>query len=302
MSMPELISGFKFGDERREFAFTEDDFRRISSLMYQRAGVCLPPNKVEMVYSRISRRLRVLGLTSFSQYLDLLTKGGGDEWVSFIGALTTHLTAFFREEHHFPILAEHARKRASGGRVKLWSCAASTGEEPYSTAITMAEQFGTLYPPVDILATDVDSGVLETARLGIYPIERIKSLSEQMVRRYFLRGCGHNKGFVKVRPELQQMITFKQLNLLAPVWPLTVQYDAIFCRNVMIYFDQPTQKKVLKHALRYLKADGLYFAGHSENLNYVAELFEPCGNTVYRPYRTQPVYAPEPVYGEACYA
>ncbi|MDD5284374.1 MAG: chemotaxis protein CheR [Desulfuromonadaceae bacterium] len=301
MSLLESRSGFKFGDERYEFRFTADDFNRISNLIYHRAGVCLPPKKTEMVYGRLSRRLRVLELNTFAEYLDLLTKGNGDEWGPFIGALTTHLTSFFREEHHFRILAGHAEKKAGSGRVKLWSCAASTGEEPYSMAITMAEQFGTLYPPVDILATDVDPGVIETARGGVYPIERIESLPDRIVRRYFLRGGGDNKGFVKIRPELLQMITFAPLNLLAPVWSLTVQYDAIFCRNVMIYFDRPTQKRVLQHTLRYLKADGLFFAGHSENLNHLAELFEPCGNTVYRPHRSHPAYSPEPACIEECY-
>jgi chemotaxis protein methyltransferase CheR len=158
MSQPESESSISFGEKHHEFTFTADDFKRISSLMYQQAGVCLPAKKAEMVYSRLSRRLRALELKTFSEYLDFLTRGNGDEWRLFIGVLTTHLTSFFREEHHFPILAEHARKKSGSGRVKLWSCAASTGEEPYSMAISMAEQFGTLYPPVD-----VDTRVLDTA-------------------------------------------------------------------------------------------------------------------------------------------
>lgn len=301
MTLLDSTCGFIFGDKQHEFRFTSDDFKRISSLMYQRAGVCLPPRKAEMVYGRLSRRLRALGLNTFAEYLELLTNGDGAEWGPFIGALTTHLTAFFREEHHFPILAEHAAKKASGGRVKLWSCAASTGEEAYSQAITMAEKFNTLYPPVDILATDVDPGVLETARLGVYPIERVESLSDQIVRRYFLRGSGNHKGFVRVRPELQQMITFMPLNLLAPVWPLTTHFDAIFCRNVMIYFDIPTQKRVLQHSLRYLKEDGLFFAGHSENLNHVANLYDACGNTVYRPHPPHPVQQDEAPFFNVSY-
>lgn len=302
MTLLESTSSFKYGDERYEFDFSSNDFKRISTLMYERVGVCLPPNKAEMVYGRLSRRLRALGLNSFSVYLDLLTKGSGDEWGPFIGALTTHLTSFFREEHHFPILADQAKRKSASGRVKLWSCAASTGEEAYSMAITMAEQFDTLFPPVDILATDVDPGVLETARLGIYSLEQIESLSERLVRRYFLRGGGENKGFVKVRRELQQMVTFEPLNLLAPVWPLTVRYDAILCRNVLIYFDKPTQKRVLQHCQRHLAPDGLFFAGHSENLNHVAELFSSCGKTVYRPNCIRPGKSPEVYYGAECYA
>ncbi len=301
MSLLRSASSFVFGDKQHEYRFTADDFERISNLIYQRAGICLPPRKAEMVYNRLSRRLRALGLQSFSDYLKLL---GNDspEWEPFIGALTTHLTAFFREEHHFPILARHAGDKAGNGRVKLWSCAASTGEEPYSMAIAMAERFGTLYPPVDILATDVDAGVLETARQGIYPIERVQSLSERVLRRYFLRGGRDKTGFVKVRPELQQMITFEPLNLLDPVWPLTVQYDAVMCRNVMIYFDRPTQKRVLQHCQRYLKADGLFFAGHSENLSHLADLFDPCGKTVYRPHCGTSVYPAESSLDTVCYA
>ena len=290
-----------FGEKNREFSYTINDFKRISSLMYQKAGVCLPLKKADMVYGRLARRLRVLGLNSFSAYLDVLTKGAGTEWGAFIGSLTTHLTDFFREEHHFPILAGHVQKKTGCGRLKLWSCAASTGEEPYSMAIVMAEQFGTLFPPVDILATDVDRGVIETARMGIYPIERIASLSERIVRRYFLRGGGPNNGFVKIRHELQQMVTFSSLNLLDSVWSLRDQYDAIFCRNVLIYFDKPTQKQVLQHCHHYLKSDGLFFAGHSENLNHVVDLFDPCGKTVYRPRQHQAAHIPELCFSAECY-
>ena len=302
MAQLEAAFSFNFGDDRHEFRFTADDFKRISTLIYQRAGICLPPKKAEMVYNRLSRRLRLLHLTSFSVYLDLLTNGDGDEWGPFIGALTTHLTAFFREPHHFPILAGHAVRKTDSGRVNLWSCAASTGEEPYTMAIAMAEQFGTLSPPIIILATDVDPAVLEIAQKGIYPIERVHPLSDRILRRYFLRGEGVNSGFVKVRHELQQMITFMPLNLLAPVWPVAVRFDAIFCRNVMIYFDLPTQKRILRHAVRYLKEDGLFFAGHSESLSHVSDLFDHCGKTVYCPHGSLPMYAAEPAYDDVCYA
>lgn len=301
MSLLRSASSFVFGDKHHEYRFTADDFKRISNLIYQRAGICLSPQKAEMVYNRLSRRLRALGLQSFSDYLDFLVDGS-PEWDLFVGALTTHLTAFFREEHHFPILARHAGLKAGNGRVKLWSCAASTGEEPYSMAITMAERFGTLYPPVDIQATDIDAGVLETARQGVYPIERVQSLPDRILRRYFLRGGRDKTGFVKVRPELQQMITFEPLNLLAPVWTANRQFDGIFCRNVMIYFDRPTQRRVLQHCLRYLAPDGLFFAGHSENLTHLADLFDPCGKTVYRPHCGTSVYPAESSLDMVCYA
>lgn len=278
--------------DKHEFRFTLADFRQICRLIYERAGIRLSESKTSMVYSRLSRRLRALGLATFAEYLQLLEQGVEAEWNIFIGSLTTHLTAFYREPHHFPIMVEHVAARARNGKTLLWSCATSTGEEPYTMAIAVAEHFGSFNPPVRILATDVDTGVLKMASEGVYPLERVRDLPEKTVKKYFLKGNGEHAGFVRVRPELQQMIRFHQLNLLSPVWPMKERYDAIFCRNVMIYFDRPTQQKVLNKCLRHLKPDGLFFTGHSENLNYAADLFQSCGNTVYRPRVLSP---PQPV-------
>jgi len=266
----------------REFAFTAADFRQISKLIFERAGISLSAYQAEMVYNRLSRRLRVLGLSSFAAYLELLTQGDQQEWNAFVSALTTHMTSFFREQHHFPILADHLAKRHSHGTVRLWSCAASTGEEPYSMAITAAETFDTLTPPVTILATDVDSRVLAEAEEGIYPADRVSHLPARVLKRYFEWGSGKNRGSVRIRPELRRLITFQKLNLIDRVWPFAQPFDAIFCRNVMIYFDRLTQREVLSRSRSHLKPDGLYFAGHSENLSYAEELFSPCGQTVYR--------------------
>ncbi|SJZ50195.1 MCP methyltransferase, CheR-type [Trichlorobacter thiogenes] len=273
--------------DTHEFKFTLADFRQICRLIYERAGIRLSDTKTSMVYSRLSRRLRALGLASFAEYLQLLEQGNEAEWTIFVGSLTTHLTSFYRESHHFPIMVEHVAARARGGKALLWSCATSTGEEPYTMAIAVAEHFESFHPPVRILATDVDTGVLEMASEGVYPFDRVRDLPEKTVKKYFLKGSGEHTGFVRIRPELQQMIRFQQLNLLSPVWPMKEQYDAIFCRNVMIYFDRPTQQKVLNKCLRHLKPDGLFFTGHSENLNYAADLFQSCGNTVYRPRVTE---------------
>jgi chemotaxis protein methyltransferase CheR len=274
----------------REFIYTPADFKEISRLIYERAGISLAPAKMEMVYNRLSRRLRIHGFCSFAQYIEFLAKADGKEWSAFIGALTTHMTSFFREQHHFPILSAHLTSRFKHGRIQLWSAAASTGEEPYSMAITAAETFDTLYPPVSILATDVDSQVLAEAEEGIYPMTKISLLSEKILKRYFEWGSGQNSGSVRIRPELRQLVTFQQLNLLDPVWPMQRPFDAIFCRNVMIYFDRSTQKEVLDRSRRYLKQDGLYFAGHSENLSFAEELFRPCGKTVYRQHPLQDEY------------
>ncbi|MGA7749052.1 MAG: CheR family methyltransferase, partial [Gallionella sp.] len=202
-------------------------------------------------------------------------------WEAFVNALTTNLTSFFREPHHFPILAEHIAMQKGKHNVALWCSAASTGEEPYSMAMTLAETFGNFTPNVSIIATDVDTNVLATADAGIYPIERVEKLSESVVKRFFLRGTGGQSGLVRVRPELRAMVTFRQVNLLSDVWPIRGPLDAIFCRNVMIYFDKETQLKILQRFAPLLQPDGLVFAGHSESFYNAMHLFKLRGKTVY---------------------
>lgn len=267
-------------DTIREFEFTVHDFERIRALIYQNAGISLAASKQEMVYGRLARRLRAIGIKSFSQYLDELESGKQpDEWQAFTNALTTNLTSFFREAHHFPLLANHVRGRKE--RIEIWCSASSTGEEPYSIAMTLCETFNTMTPPAHIIATDIDTNVLATAEKGIYPIDRLAKLSNEQAKRFFLKGKGGNQGLARVRPELRHLITFKQLNLLADNWPISGQFDAIFCRNVMIYFDKPTQRKVLDRFVPLIKPDGLLFAGHSENFLYVSDAFRLRGETVY---------------------
>ena len=265
----------------KEFLFTAQDFAQVRQLIYERAGIALAEGKQEMVYSRLSRRLRALGLESFAAYLSHLQRSDeGPEWELFINALTTNLTSFFREAHHFPMLAQHAHSSATP--LQLWCCAASTGEEPYSMAITLCEAFDSLHPPMRILATDIDTKVLETAANGIYLADRVANLSEQRLRRFFLRGKGPQSGHVRIRPELRALIDFKPLNLLAQAWSVKAPFDAIFCRNVMIYFDKPTQRKILQRFAPLLQPQGLLFAGHSENLAFVTDLFSLQEKTVYR--------------------
>jgi chemotaxis protein methyltransferase CheR len=267
-------------DTGKEFAFTDRDFERVRELIYQRAGIALANSKQEMVYSRLARRLRALSITSFENYLNSLESDlESAEWEAFTNALTTNLTSFFRESHHFPILAAHAKSAKTP--LEIWCSASSTGEEPYSIAMTVCEAFGTLNPPVTIIATDIDTNVLNTAANGIYPLERLDKLSPERAKKFFLKGKGAQEGFARVRPELRQMITFKPLNLLASTWPITGQFDVIFCRNVMIYFDKPTQGKILDRFAPLMKPDGLLFAGHSENFLYVSDAFKLRGKTVY---------------------
>ncbi|KAA8996697.1 protein-glutamate O-methyltransferase CheR [Affinibrenneria salicis] len=255
-------------------------FRRISQLIYQRAGIVLADHKREMVYNRLVRRLRLLGINDFGQYLALLESDPNSaEWQAFTNALTTNLTAFFREAHHFPILAEHARKRPNGYTV--WSTAASTGEEPYSIAMTLAEVLGNRGSGCQVWGSDIDTQVLEKATAGIYRQEELRSLSPQQLQRFFLRGTGPHQGLVRVRPELSAMVHFQPVNLLSNDWSVPAPFDAIFCRNVMIYFDKETQERILRRFVPLLKPGGLLFAGHSENFSQISREFYLRGQTVY---------------------
>jgi len=270
-------------DAGHEFGFSDRDFEQVRRMIYDHAGIALSPVKREMVYSRLSRRLRERGLENFQDYLKLLEAGDAAEWEAFTNSLTTNLTAFFREPHHFPLLAEHMQKACVSRNGTLWCSAASTGEEPYSMAMTMVELFNTWTPPVKILATDLDTGVLAKAEAGVYSDERVEKLSPERVKRFFLRGSGANAGSVRVRAELRNLVTFRRLNLLDAAWPMRGPFDAIFCRNVMIYFDKPTQLKVLEKFVPLLRADGLLFAGHSESFHNAGHLFRLRGKTVYEP-------------------
>lgn len=267
--------------QARDFAFDERDFQRVSRLIHERAGISLSAHKRDMVYSRLARRVRALGMTCFHDYLDALERGDGAEWEAFVNALTTNLTSFFREAHHFDDLVRHLQA-TPGQAATIWCCAASTGEEPYSIAIAACEAFGSPTPPVRILATDIDTNVLQAAALGVYPLERIAALSDQRKRAYFQRGSGPNAELCRVRPALQSMVTFRPLNLLDPDYRLRGGFHAVFCRNVMIYFDKPTQYAVLGRIAPLLAPGGLLFAGHSESFSHAQDLVVPCGRTTYR--------------------
>jgi len=265
----------------REFNFSMTDFERVRKLIYQHAGISLSPVKQDMVYSRLARRLRATGKQTFAEYLDVLERNGGDEWERFVNSLTTNLTSFFREPHHFPILAEHLRKIGTRRPIRIWCSAASTGEEPYSIAMTVAETFGTGASHVSIFASDLDTNVLAAARKGVYSMDRVEKLSPERLQKFFLRGTGTQEGFVAVRPELKGLIEFQRINLLDASYPVKGPVDVIFCRNVMIYFDKPTQYKILARFAPMLQPDGLMFAGHSESFLHAADLFRSQGKTVY---------------------
>jgi chemotaxis protein methyltransferase CheR len=266
---------------KKEFTFEVADFTAVRVRLKKIAGINLADSKDSMVYSRLSRRIRHLKMTSFAQYLQYVDKTQS-EHQEFVNALTTNLTSFFRENHHFEELGSFISGQKDRP-LTIWCAASSTGEEPYSLAITVAEAVGSFHHKVKIIASDIDSNVLETASRGVYKIEQLDNFSENMKKRYFHRGKGENSGMVKVVPELRNIIEFKRINLMDKSWDLPHNIDIVFCRNVMIYFDKETQIDILTKIVSYMNPQGLYFAGHSENFGHVNSILKPLGKTIYKP-------------------
>ena len=267
----------------REFELLDADFARIQRLMKERSGIDIGPGKRNLVYGRLTRRLRVLKLRTFAEYLKLVEDPEGDEARAFLNSLTTNVTELFREEHHFELLKDRVIPElveADARRVRVWSAGCSLGDEPYSIALTLA-----LLPELEdwdvkILATDIDSEVLSQASAGVYPLERIEKLKPP-VRSLFARGTGAHAGLAKVSSKVREVITFRQLNLHDP-WPMHGPFDVIFCRNVLIYFDQPTRERLVRRFAELLRAGGYLFLGHSESAsaNKVSCL-KGCGRTAF---------------------
>ncbi len=267
-----------------EFTMSSADFERVRRLIHERAGISLHAGKQAMVYSRLTRRLRESGHRGFAEYLHALERGGSErEWQEFVNCLTTNLTAFFREEHHFHALVDDLRARAvrqPGRALRLWCNAASTGEEPYSLAMTALEALGAA-AAVRIVASDIDTRVLASAQRGIYPADA-RGLTAERLKRHFMRGTGANEGTIRVRPEIARPIEFRTFNLTSPNWAsLGEPFDIVFCRNVMIYFDHATQRRVLERIHGVMRAGGLLYVGHSENFTDARQLFRLRGKTIY---------------------
>jgi chemotaxis protein methyltransferase CheR len=266
----------------QEFSFDKGDFERVRSLIYARAGISLHEGKQAMVYSRLSRRLRETGHRSFGAYLQWLElhsgAGGEPEWQEFVNCLTTNLTAFFREDHHFVAFAADLKARGVANP-RIWCNAASTGEEPYSIAMTVAEALGPGHG-AKIVASDIDTKVLATAQRGVYAADA-RGLSPERLRRHCLRGTAANAGFIRIRPEVAKPIEFRPHNLMDTRWSLGEPFDFVFCRNVMIYFDAPTQRRVLERIHAAMKPHGLLYVGHSENFTDSRQLFRLRGKTIY---------------------
>jgi chemotaxis protein methyltransferase CheR len=268
----------------REFDFGPEDFNALRALVKGITGISLAESKQELVYGRVSRRLRALGIGTFKEYRELLSKPESEqEVVEFCNAITTNLTSFFREGHHFDYLREHLLepRAASEGsrRLRIWSCACSTGEEPYSIAMTVLESIPDLARwDIRILATDLDSDVLARAQAGIYKADRLSGMSQQRKARFF-EAAG--PGEFRVRPMLRELITFKQLNLMHEL-PMRGPLDALFCRNVIIYFDKDTQRALFQKFAPLQRKGDLLFLGHSESLFKVSEAWQLIGKTIYR--------------------
>ena len=257
----------------------EADFALACRLIGQYAGIKLSPHKRYMVYNRLVRRLRARGMSDFGEYLRLVQTDVTGEREAFVNALTTNLTAFFREPHHFALLAERARLHMRSQRrpLRVWSSACSTGEEAWSLAMSLRDAGC----DAQVLASDIDTDALEKGAAGVYPSERIADLPAQTLRAHFLRGTGANEGWVSVRPELRGMVKFGQLNLQSPNWPAMEPFDAIFCRNVAIYFDREAQKKLLERFTHVLRPGGLLAVGHAESFPATHRAFRGCGRTAY---------------------
>ncbi len=275
-------TGTGTGHAFQQFEFSDGDFRRLKKMIFEYAGISLNDSKRAMAYGRIAKRLRAVGLKSFKEYLDSVETADGDERVEFVNALTTNLTYFFREPHHFPTLVEHLQQRYAGQTMTIWSAACSTGEEPYSIAIAAIEAFATDDPPIRIIASDLDTHALEVAERGVYSMEKLESLAPARLKRFFLRGTGAHAGYARIRPQVSRLVEFRQINLHDDRWDVGGPLAAIFCRNVMIYFNKETQTRILERFVPLLKPSGLLFAGHSENFFYNAgDLFSIRGKTVY---------------------
>lgn len=282
---PPLADAAHYGPQ-----LADAEFEFIRLVVGENAGIVLGPNKRQLVQGRLARRLRELGLPTYEAYCNYLREAGPEELVGLINAITTNVTSFFRENHHFEALAsymlpEAMKRNAASRRLRIWSAGCSTGEEPHCIAMVAAEVLRSASATAmkwdfKILATDIDSDVVAAGSSGVYPLDRMSSVSPERLKRFFQKGSGEHEGAAIAKPDVRAMITFRTLNLLH-TWPMKGPFDVIFCRNVMIYFDQQTQAKILARFAPLLRPDGLLFAGHSENFSYISTDFKLLGQTVY---------------------
>ena len=274
-------------NEMSVYQLSTETFHRFQEIVISNTGIQITDDKRDLLVNRLQRRIRKLELEGFDDYYDLVSQPNSAEFEEFINAVTTNLTSFFREKHHLDHLAdialpEFSRSRTHNNRLRIWSAGCSTGEEPYSIAMVLREH-ASLFQNWDckILATDLDSSVVAKAAQGDYTENTVMAMNDPLrEEKWFIDAPGQS-GWYRVKPELQALISFRKLNLLAE-WPFKGPFNAIFCRNVLIYFDKKTQKQVVEHFGRYLTDDGYLYVGHSESLHRVTDMYERVGNTIYR--------------------
>ncbi|WP_297512163.1 protein-glutamate O-methyltransferase CheR [uncultured Caulobacter sp.] len=271
-----------------EFAFTTQDFKRIAALLYDLAGISLPDSKATLVYSRLAKRLRALGMRSFNEYCAFVGgENGHDESQEMLRALTTNVTRFFREPHHFDdlranVLEPLADEIRAGGRLRLWSAASSTGQEPYSMAFTVLSVWPNAADlDIRILGTDIDTNVLAVGRAAVYDEPLLEGIPAAARSQYFERDPSDRRSW-RVCEAARRLVAFRELNLNGPSWPMKGPFDAIFCRNVVIYFDEPTQERVWNRFAPLVAPGGRLYVGHSERVGASVTAFENCGLTAYR--------------------
>ncbi|MDX1949462.1 MAG: protein-glutamate O-methyltransferase CheR [Rickettsiales bacterium] len=270
----------------REFDFNDDDFKLIARIVFEKTGIHLAPHKKNMVYSRIAKRIRRLNLNSFSEYCTLITSNNdGGEMMDFINAVTTNLTHFFREIHHFKHLAEAAlpeaiKQNSSFKRLRIWSAGCSSGMEAYSIAMTLRS----VLKDVDnwdakILATDIDTNMLAKGSAGIYSDEEYENIPAKFREEFITKDSKNSQ--IKVSDKLKKLVSFKRLNFIEP-WPVKGPFDIVFCRNVVIYFQKETQKKIFENFSNVMRSGSHLYIGHSENLTGISNKFQLIGKTIYQ--------------------
>lgn len=274
------------------YTISQREFEAFRELIFKEAGISLSDAKRVLVCSRLSRRLRHYGFKSFGQYYDYLMNAdsSGAERLRMINCITTNKTDFFREMHHFEFLRDHffpeIRERTLQGRprrLRIWSAGCSSGEEPYSIAMIVREFFGFLQGwDIKILASDIDTDMLRVGEGGIYPAERLESVPAEYQRRHFLRGRGEWTGYFQARSEVRDLVTFRRINFADSPWPIHTRFDVIFCRNVIIYFNRETQRRLFERLAEYLEPDGCLMVGHSESLQWLSDMFVLVRGTIYR--------------------
>lgn len=264
---------------------TDKEFELFKHLIYQQVGITLDAPKKTLLVSRLGKRLRDLHLSSYQAYYDCVSgKDGEEELMKLLDLVSTNKTDFYREPVHFDFLRDQVLPEVQSAKtLRIWSSASSSGEEPYTIAMTLSDAIADINRwDIKILASDISTRVLAKASSGIYEEERVSQLPNDLVKRHFLRGKGPQAGKLQVRPQVARLVAFRRINLMDPTFPIRSQLDVIFCRNVMIYFDRPTQAKLMEKFFRYLRPGGYLFIGHSESLQWIDHQFTYLRPTIYQ--------------------